>query len=238
MSAQSQPSTSGRLPWILLALVLIVWGWQSFSPYWFPLSERIVTTENYTALQSEVKNDTAMSDVDKSAFLSASSYEKSIQPYGKTVGQVIEESRAKDIAYKKASEEKALVKKELTDDIEIRPYSLVVKKGRSEIIPSMDEPWNDIDEIEFSIINKGPKTIKSFIANATLTNEGGDEIFSGQLSSADILAPGHRTIIHIDHKPIIYEGDHARATTIEKTIVHYSTTHIWYSDGSEAVEGF
>jgi hypothetical protein len=156
VNAQRQSNIGSRLPWILLALVITAWGWQYFASSWSSPNERVVTSENYSVLRSEVQNDTAMSDIDKRAFLSASGYEKNIQPYGKTIGQVIKESKAKDLADQQAAEEQTNAKRELANDIVIRPYSLTVKKGRSDIVPSMDDPWKDIDEIEFSVVNKGP----------------------------------------------------------------------------------
>lgn len=226
-----------RLPWILLAAVLLLWGWQSFTPYLAPLTSRIVSTDNASELRNAVKNDPSISDVDKRAF--AAAFESSLQPYGKTVVQVISDERKREDQLAKAAaaaaRAAALVVDELKRDVDIRPVSLYVKRGRNGIMgQTFDAPYEDIDILAFSVTNRGKKTITSFRSTASLTNHGGDEIFNGEISSGETLAPQASATIRIDHKPLGFEGDRARATSSEELLLSYDVTHIWYEDGSEA----
>jgi hypothetical protein len=182
----------------------------------------------------------------RSAFEAAFRYDSDVQPYGKTVSQVIADGTkrvqaedratiaATDAAAKSAAAAE-LAKSELAKDIEIRPSAFSIKRGVMMVgSTAMDAPYDDIDVLEFKVWNHGRKVIESFAADAVLSNQGGDEVFQGVLSAEEPIVPGTSITVHIDHKPFGLEGQRARATTIGKLIVRYRVTRIQYADGSEA----
>jgi hypothetical protein len=250
MSADSARGGS-RLPWILLAIVIAAWvlsaNWERFQP----LRDQIVTTQNATSLRADVRNATDIADADKAAFERAfTDYNVgSVEPYGKTVSAVMATARAKvdEIDRRNASEAAARASKAairaketlaLENDLEIRPARYVLHRGSHTYgTVTVDAPSEDVSDIDFTITNRGAKTIRSFSASATLTNKGGEEIYAGTLADEVFLRPGAARNIQISHTPSVLDDDAARNVRPDEVVVKYTVTKIWYADGSTAQTG-
>ena len=228
--------TRANLPWILLAIVtaLLVLTWSR--NILVPLRSQVVSHDNVSSLRHEVQDDTSITDSDKAAFIYGLGGD-GIQPYGKTVDAVISEASAKQAAEAAAAAaavaSAATAEHELAHDLTIQPSGFRVERGTNVIGgTSFDAKYKDVDHLVFLVRNAGSKTITAFQADASLTNLGGEKIFSGTLASSGSIPPGGTVSLVVDHTPDYFEADHARNASLSDVVVHYTTTRIDYADGT------
>lgn len=187
------------------------------------IHQRIVTTDNRTSLESAVRNDPGISDLDKNAFASGVT-RSGYQPYGKTVAAIISDQRAYE-------SERAAKLHALDSDIEIRPSAINVSRHESY---GISDPYEDSDDLQFAVKNNGKKTIASFEATAALTNEGGDRLYSGTIEDASPLSSQSTEIVSITvtgMQPYV-DARLIRATAVGSTLVRYTVNKIQYVDGT------
>src|SRR5271155_492042 len=178
------------IPWILFALVAGAWAWQAWSPDLIPLRERIVTTGDAESLRVQVENDTSFTDEEKEAFANAVGLVNGVQPYGKTVARLVDDELSKENANRALATQAAnaaeTVKSELAGDVQLKAIGLKVQRNQLPGVTFQD-PYDDIDQIDLLAVNRGHKTIRSFIATATLTKNNGEDIYEGDVSADTIL---------------------------------------------------
>jgi hypothetical protein len=197
--------------------------------------QEVYTTDDTAQIRSHVLN-SDLSDAEKKSFgqeLAREGY----QPYGKTVSAILADAQRDDAADRRAAAAAAEQTRELNNDLKIYPTSISIVKGGEDFGSyHVDNPHEDKDTFTFLIQNNGSKSIDSFSADATLTNEGGEVLYTGSLNDATILAPGAQEKLIITTTPTDFSAlpnpELVRQANIDNAVVHYTVQRIEYSDGS------
>jgi hypothetical protein len=198
--------------------------------------QEVLTTDDRTQVKSDVVNSTELSDDAKNSFqreLDRDGY----QPYGKTVRTILSDAKrdeAKDQAEAAAAAEQT---RALNKDLTIYPASISVTRGGSDFGSiHVDNLLDDKDTFAFLIQNNGSKTIASFSADATLTNQGDEVLYDGTLNDATAIAPGSEEKLVITTTPMDFAAvphqELVRHANISSVVVHYTVQKIQYSNGT------
>jgi hypothetical protein len=198
------------------------------------IHQRIVTTNDVSEVRSDVQNDPSISDADKNAFTRAID-RPGYQPYGKTVAQIIGEEKKYDADVIAAEAALARIRmeqeQELSHDIVVRPKSVdVVMDGEYGVY----NPYNDSDTLSFEVKSRANKSISAFRADITLTNEGGDALYSGTLEDANGIQSGGTAtvVVHVTGMTDGADPQLIRATPVADVVLNYTVQEIRYSDGT------
>jgi hypothetical protein len=170
------------------------------------------------------------------------------QPYGNTVATILADAQKDDAADRRAAAAAAEQARAaaaaaadrtraLDNDLKIYPAAISVVKGGHDFgSMHVDAPYEDKDRFVFLIRNGGLKPIRSFLADATLTNQGGEVLYRGYLNDATPLAPGGEEKLTISTTPTDFSSlphpELVRQANINDAVVHYTVQKIEYSDGS------
>jgi len=208
--------------------------------------EEVYTTDDTAQIRSAVLN-SDLNDDQKRSF-EHEVVRDGYQPYGKTVATILADAQKDEAADQRAAaaaaEQARAVAvaaadrtRALDSSLKIYPDAISVVKGGHDFgSMHVDAPYEDKDTFVFLIRNDGLKLIKSFLADATLTNQGGEVLYDGSLNDATPLTPGGEEKLTISTTPTDFASlphpELVRQANISAAIVHYTVQTIEYSDGT------
>lgn len=234
---------ASRLPRVRSLLVVSIFALASCA---LDVRQEAYTTDKTVQIRSDVLN-SDLSDDEKRGF-EREVVREGYQPYGKTVATILADAQRDDAADRRAAAaaaEEARVAaaaaadrtRALDNDLKIYPTAISVVKGGHDFgSMHVDAPFEDKDTFAFLVRNNGSKTISAFSADATLTNEGGEVLYSGTLNDATELVPGGEDKLVIRTTPTDFAAlphpELVRRANLGDAIVHYTVQKIEYNDGS------